>query len=167
MLTLEASNIIITIINLLVLYVLMRKFLINPVRNIMEQRRQLIEGTMEEARAAKEGALEMKKDYEGKLASADTEARAIVAEARDKATAEYDKRIAACEADIERRRVEAKERMDSEWDQTKRAIRSEVASVAMAAAVKVMGEKNTAFMDEEAYNAFLGEMGETGETTAG
>ena len=37
-------NLVLTIINLIVLYLGLRKFLIGPVTNVMEQRKQMIEG---------------------------------------------------------------------------------------------------------------------------
>ena len=43
-------NVLFTIINLLILYFGLRKFLIKPVTNVMEQRRQMIEGQMADAK---------------------------------------------------------------------------------------------------------------------
>ena len=39
-------NVIFTIVNLIVLYLGLRKFLIGPVTKVMDQRKQLIEGQM-------------------------------------------------------------------------------------------------------------------------
>ena len=49
-------NVVFTIINLIVLYLGLRKFLIGPVTNVMEQRKQMIEGQIrsEERRVGKE-----------------------------------------------------------------------------------------------------------------
>ena len=43
-------NLVFTIINLLVLYILMKKFLFGPVIRIMDQRKEMIEQQFEEAR---------------------------------------------------------------------------------------------------------------------
>ena len=42
-------NVVFTIINLIVLYLGLRKFLIGPVTNVMEQRKQMIEGQIADA----------------------------------------------------------------------------------------------------------------------
>ena len=43
-------NLVFTIINLLVLYILMKKFLFGPVIRIMDQRKEMIEQQFEEAK---------------------------------------------------------------------------------------------------------------------
>lgn len=49
-------NVIFTIVNLIVLYLGLRKFLIGPVTKVMDQRKQLIEGQMADARHVNEQA---------------------------------------------------------------------------------------------------------------
>ena len=46
-------NVVFTIINLIVLYLGLRKFLIGPVTNVMEQRKQMIEGQIADANKLK------------------------------------------------------------------------------------------------------------------
>ena len=53
-------NVIFTIVNLIVLYLGLRKFLIGPVTKVMDQRKQLIEGQMADARHVNEQANELK-----------------------------------------------------------------------------------------------------------
>ena len=60
-------NVIFTIVNLIVLYLGLRKFLIGPVTKVMDQRKQLIEGQMADARHVNEQANELKAQYEDAL----------------------------------------------------------------------------------------------------
>ena len=60
-------NLVWTIINLIVLYLLMKKFLIGPVIGIMEKREAQIAGQFEEARTAQEKAETLKGQYEDAL----------------------------------------------------------------------------------------------------
>ena len=60
-------NVVFTIINLIVLYLGLRKFLIGPVTNVMEQRKQMIEGQIADANKLKAEAGDLKKQYEGML----------------------------------------------------------------------------------------------------
>ncbi len=167
MLTLEPTNIIITIINLLVLFLFMQKFLLGPVRNVMEERRKMIEESMEQAEKAKEDAEQMRKEYEDILSGAEHEADAIRAKGREQANVDYDERIAQANADIEKLHRDANAQIEATKEQARRQMQSEVAGLAMAAAVKVMGEQNNALQDEALYESFIQEMGEKRETTAG
>ena len=89
-------NVLFTIINLLILYFGLRKFLIKPVTNVMEQRRQMIEGQMADAKKTTEQANELKSQYEDALKQAHDESAHIVEKARKTAQAEYESRVNAC-----------------------------------------------------------------------
>ena len=85
-------NVIFTIVNLIVLYLGLRKFLIGPVTKVMDQRKQLIEGQMADARHVNEQANELKAQYEDALKQAHEESAQIVEKARKSAQAEYERR---------------------------------------------------------------------------
>ena len=59
MLKLDPWNIVFTIVNLLILYWAMKKFLFGPVLAIMDKRRELIEGQLEDAAKKEQEATEM------------------------------------------------------------------------------------------------------------
>ena len=158
MFTLEITNIIFTIINVLILYFLLRKFLIGPVRNIMEQRQQLIEGTLAEARQKNQEADELKARYEQQIETARDEAQQIVAGAREKANDEYNRRVNSAVNYSNRIRSEARDRIRAEEEQAKKDVLSSVASLAMAAAVKVAAGRNDALTDEAIYDDFIREV---------
>ena len=61
-------NLVFTIINLLVLYFLMKKFLFKPVNNIIAQREEAIKKQFDEADEAQKKADDLKKQYEDSLA---------------------------------------------------------------------------------------------------
>ena len=67
-----------TIINLIVLYLLMKKFLIGPVMGIMEKRKALIASQFDHAKAVQEKADELKGQYEQALSSAKEESAQII-----------------------------------------------------------------------------------------
>ena len=71
-------NVLFTIINLLILYFGLRKFLIKPVTNVMEQRRQMIEGQMADAKKTTEQANELKSQYEDALKQAVEHAASVI-----------------------------------------------------------------------------------------
>ena len=95
-------NVVFTIINLIVLYLGLRKFLIGPVTNVMEQRKQMIEGQIADANNLKAEAGDLKKQYEGMLAQAHEESAELLEKTRKSAQAEYENRINAADAEAEK-----------------------------------------------------------------
>ncbi len=63
-------NLVYTIINLIVLFLLLRHFLIKPVSDIMEKRRQMIADGLQGAQDAQSDAQKMKQEYEDALKGA-------------------------------------------------------------------------------------------------
>ena len=66
-------NLVFTIINLIVLYLLMKKFLFGPILNVMEQRKNMIDQQFASAKDTEEQAYELKGKYEDALKSAKDE----------------------------------------------------------------------------------------------
>ena len=91
-------NMVITIVNLIVLCLLLKKFLIGPVTAIMEQRAALIEQQLADAKNDKQAAGDLKASYEEKLKTSDAESIRIVEESRASARAEYDRIVAEAES---------------------------------------------------------------------
>ena len=71
-------NVIFTIINLLVLYFLMKKFLFDKVNNIIQQRQQMVDEEYAAAQAAREQAQADQAKYSAALAQADQEVDGIL-----------------------------------------------------------------------------------------
>ena len=79
-------NLVFTIINLIVLYLLMKKFLFGPILNVMEQRKNMIDQQFASAKDTEEQAYELKGKYEDALKSAKDESMRIVNQSgRDRA----------------------------------------------------------------------------------
>ena len=107
-------NVIFTIVNLIVLYLGLRKFLIGPVTKVMDQRKQLIEGQMADARHVNDQANELKAQYEDALKQAHEESAQIVEKARKSAQAEYESRMDAADAEAQKIIANAHKSIDLE-----------------------------------------------------
>ena len=70
-------QIIISLCNLVILFLLLKKFLYKPVREMLAKRKALIDGVYADADKAKSEALESKAEYEKRLAGAHAEAENI------------------------------------------------------------------------------------------
>lgn len=149
-----------TIINLIVLFLLLRHFLINPVSNIMEQRRKLIADGLQNAQDTQDAANRLKAEYEEALSGAKKESAEIVDKARIDARAEYDRIVGEAGAKAGNIIENAKENVRIESEQTMKELQSQIAGLAIASAEKIVGDK-----EQNIYDQFLGEVGGTDEDT--
>ena len=79
------NDVVITGINIFILFFAMSYLLFNPARDYLEKRRKKIAGDLETAKSSRESALALQAEYEEKLRSIDKEAEAILDDARKKA----------------------------------------------------------------------------------
>ena len=159
-------NVLFTIINLLILYFGLRKFLIKPVTNVMEQRRQMIEGQMADAKKTTEHA-ELKNMVavdEDALKQAHDESAHIVEKARKTAQAEYESRVNAADQEAEKIIANAHKTIDLEREKTVQDLQTQIAGLAMMAAGKVLGKADAAEQNKLMYEQFLAKTGGCNDT---
>ena len=89
MLSLNPWDILWTIVNLLVLYAIFRKFLFQPVMNIIHEREDMINKQFEDAQKQQDDAAQMKSEYENQLKGAREKADQIILDAKTRAQEEY------------------------------------------------------------------------------
>ena len=147
-------NLVFTIINLIVLYLLMKKFLFGPILNVMEQRKNMIDQQFASAKDTEEQAYELKGKYEDALKSAKDESMRIVNQAKDEAKVQAERIVkdANTQADIR-----------TEQENAMKAMESRVAEIALDAASKIMGEKNSSQQDLSLYDQFIKEAGDSND----
>ena len=160
MLEFHLSTIVFTIINLLVLYLILRKVLFGRVNAVLEQRAALVQSEIASAEANNRQAGELKAQYEDKLTDARQEAAKIVAGAQNRAQRVYESKMAAAEADAKQLRSEAEAQLASQRETMLRGARNEVASLALLAAAKVAQHAMDEDSDRALVDSFLSEVGE-------
>lgn len=160
MLELQLSTIFFTVLNLLILYVLLKKFLFGRVNKVLEERAALVRDTLNEAEAEKAQADELKQEYEEKLAQAHTEATGILAQAKARGELEYQQIMASAKADAQRLHDQAKAKNKADREEMLRSARQEVAQLAVMAASKVAGRALDRETDRAILDDFLAEAGD-------
>ena len=160
MLEFHLSTILFTIVNLLILFLLMKKFLFARVNAVLEQRAALVKQEISSAEDNNRQAQELKAQYEGKLTDARHEAAKIVADAQNRAQRVYEGKMAEAETDAKRLRSEAEAQIFTERDAMLRGARNEVASLALLAAAKVAQRSMDSDDDKALVDTFLSEVGE-------
>ena len=142
MLSLDIWNLLFTVINVLILYLLMKKFLFQPVLAVLEKREEMIASHMEEARKNQKEAEELKTDYEAKLQNAREEAQAVVHNARTLAEQEREGILMQAQKESEQLMEHTKGVIAAEKERAQQEVKDEIAALAVLAARKIMeGEK--------------------------
>ena len=153
-------NLVWTIINLVVLYLLLRHFLIGPVMNIMEQRKQMIDDGFKNAEAAQADANRLKQEYETALSGAKQESVQLIEDARKSAKAEYDRIVSEAGEKADTMIESAKENVRIEREQTMKELKSQIAGLAAASAAKIISGNADEKESWDLYDQFLKEAGE-------
>ena len=153
-------NLVFTIINLLVLYLLMKKFLFGPIIKVMDVRKAMIDQQFAGAKEQEDQAKALKEQYEGALKSAREESFQIMEQARKEAKAQADKTVEDTQAKVSAMLAKAQEDINTERENAMRQMKDDVASLAMEAAGKIIGKNSGADQDLSLYDQFIEEAGD-------
>ena len=153
-------NIIWTVVNLLILFVLLRIFLFKPVLGMIEKRKGIIQNSLNEADEKNAAAGELKKQYENSLKDAKQESFQIVSDAKDRAQVQYNQIIDKANADASQIVKQANAAAEADRDKILKDAQAELAEVALAAASKLLGTTVDAKANKDMLDAFLAEAGD-------
>ena len=145
--------IIVQIIAFIIVFLTLNAWVYQPLLNMMETRKQKIAQGLEDARVAAQAREDAEKQASKIIGEAQTEASKIVAEATERAANAGKDVKAAAEADAAKARDAAIAEAEVERNRVLGDLRGQVASLAMAAANKLVGEA----LDEKKQRALLDE----------
>ncbi len=153
-------NVVFNMINLIVLYFLLRHFLIQPVMGIINKRQAMIENSISNARNTEGQAAEIKKQYEEKLAASSEEGLKIIEEAKNQAKAQYDRILKNADEEAGRLIAEAQKKAEADQEKALREAKTQIAGLVIAAAAKVVNQEASAMSNKALYDSFLAEAGD-------
>ena len=145
--------IIVQIIAFSIVFLTLNAWVYQPMLDMMENRKKKIAQGLEDARIAAEARADAEKDAAKIIANAQAEASQIVAEATERAGAAGRDVKAAAEAEAAKLRESAMAEAQMERNRILGDLRSQVASLAIAAANKLVG----ATLDEKKQRALIDE----------
>jgi len=124
--------------NLLILFIVLRKVLFKPIMEFMDKRSKSIEDSIADAEKQKAEATQMKTSYEAQLKNAKAEGKKIIDVAVAKAAAQQEKMVAEAQQQADELLAKARNEIELEREQMIKGVRNVVASLAFAAASKVL-----------------------------
>ena len=147
------GELIVGLIAFVILFFFTWKWVLPRFKQVLEERREKIQGEMERAEATRKEADKLQEEYRTQLAGARDEANKIIEQAR--ATAEQLRRDLQTKAEEEAQATvaRAQEEIRAERDRAFQELRSQIGSIAVELAERVVGEA----LDEKAHKRLIDE----------
>lgn len=142
---------VVTIINVIIMYLIIKKLLFDKVTGIMTSRTNAVETDIREAKESREAANELKLKFENQIKTADIEGKKIVDEYKVKAAKLSDEMIEEAKKEAALIRERAKTDANREMDKAKDEIKKQVIALSMLAAAKSVGGQ----LDEKKHHDLI------------
>ena len=147
-------------ISVFVLFLVMSYNLFNPVRKMLEDRKNRIKGDLESARLDKEDARALKQQYEEKLKNIDKEAEQILSDARQRALKNETKIIDDAKEEAARVIRRANEDAELEKKRVVDEVKQEMIQIAAMMAGKVVASSIDTTIQNSLVDETLKEIGD-------
>jgi len=149
----NGSFLLVQIINLIIVYVVVAKWVVGPLIGMLEKRRELIANGLEDARVAAEARANAEKEAQKIVTDAQAKAAQIVREATERAElVGRDVKVAA-EADAGKAREKALAEVEEDRNRILGDLRGQVAALSIAATQRLVGDA----LDEKRQRTLIDE----------
>ncbi len=153
-------NILISLANLLILFWIVKKFLFQPVKKVLEKRENEIKTQYDAASEAKSEAEESKAHWEKELSSAESQAKTILNDATKLASNRAEKIVEDAKERAEGIIRQANVDAELEYKKAQERIKEEIVSVSVPLAEKMLGREINAEDHRDLIDSFLEEIGD-------
>jgi len=151
----------VTAINVFILFFGLSYMLFNPVREVLEKRKQKIAGELKNAADDKQAAHAMKEEYETRLREVKLEAEAILEEARKQARQREAEILAQAKEEADRIVKRGNREVELERKKALDDMKEQIISIASAMAGKVVASSIDLTVQDALIDETLREMGES------
>jgi len=153
-------QILISLANLLLIFLILKKLLWKPVQKVMQQRKDMVDKQFSDAAEAEAQAEADKAAWAAKLATADEEAAARIADADETARRHGDRVVADAKEKAEGILRQAEAEAQLEREKATAAMREEIADLSAALAEKMLEREINAADHRAMIASFLDEVGD-------
>ena len=152
------------IINILVLFLILKKFLIGPILAVIEKRQSMIDEGFETAQAKQQDADKLKGEYTEKLAGIDQEAEMIITKAQTDMALAYERTLKEAQEQAAIITKNAEETAAREKQQAISEAQEHIASLVMDATEKLVADADLSNTNQQAYEDFIRKAGAPDDT---
>ena len=157
-------SILISLANLTILFLILKRFLFKPVQNMLNTRRNEIDSQYDAATNAKQNAEQMQSELTERLAGAKQEAESIVKEAADIAKARGDKIVEDAKATADGILRQAEADAELERKRVGENIKEQIVDVSTALAEKMLEREVNADDHNALIDDFINKIGENDDS---
>ena len=153
-------QIVISLCNLLILFLIIKKFLFQPVKTMLAKREADIKAQYDSAEAAEQDALENQKNWKQKMDAAQVEADEIEKTAKQRAERQGDKILQEARQEAEGIVSRAKADAVSEKKKAQKEMQAQIVDVSTLLTEKMLKKKLNDDDQHDLIDAFMQEIGE-------
>lgn len=151
------AQIIWVFVNLLVLFLLMKKFLFEPVTKMLDERAKDVSDTLDRAESRLAEAEQSKASSDEQLAQAQSEAARIIAAAKQRGEREYERRVAEAEQAVQRLNAQAAQQREADRATMLADAKKQIAALVLLTTAKVSQCRLDGETDRSMLDSFLQE----------
>lgn len=156
----EPLTLIATICNLFVQMFIVKKFFLDKILAVLDQRREAADKQINDAQAARQEALDIKKTYEQNMLQASQQASEILASAQKSATERSEKIIGQAQQQAAQIKSKASADIAMEKKKAINEAKDEISGLAMAIASKVVERELDQKDQSSLIDRFINELGD-------
>ena len=146
-------SILVSLANLLIMFLILKRFLFKPVQKMMAARKQQVDQIYQDAKENRDSAINMKQEYEARLATAREEADGLVRNAVQTAQRKGDAIVAEANSQTSHLKQKAEQEIAQEKKQMLQDVRGEISDIAVSIASKVVERE----VKKQDYDGFVDE----------
>ena len=147
-------------INLLILYLFLKKLLFVPVKNMIDSRQKEIDDMYSDAESSRADAMALKGEYEKKIGSANEESEEILKNAIRRAQLKEEEILRDADTEAARVLKRAEEQIELEKKRAINEVKNEVSEMAIGIASAVIERDVSADEHKDLIDDFIRAMGE-------
>ena len=147
-------------VNILILYLVLRKLLFNPIKNMIDSRQKEIDDLYTDAESSRESAEAMKAEYEEKLSRAEEEGEEIRRAAQRRATLREEEILREAEDTARLTLRRAEEQIELEKARALSEVKDEVSTLAVEIATAIIGRDVDGAEHATLIDDFISQVGE-------
>ena len=160
LITLDGWTFLAQICNLMIQLVIFKKFLLNPIKQVIADRKAKADSEIADAQKLRTEAEAMKAEYEQNLQNARTEANQIVATAQKTATARSEEIVGEARAQAAALQQKAEADIAQERKKAVNEVKDEIGGIAMEIASKVVEREISEKDHKDLIDEFIKNVGE-------
>ena len=146
-------SILVSLANLLIMFLILKRFLFKPVQKMMAARKKQVDQIYQDAKENRDSAINMKQEYEARLAAAREEADGLVRNAVQTAQRKGDAIVAEANSQASHLKQKAEQEIAQEKKQMLQDVRGEISDIAVSIASKVVERE----VKKQDYDGFVDE----------